>query len=129
MLNLGALDGYEFSQAVGINDSGQVVGECQPNSGVFHAFLYSGGTMEDLNGLIPQSSDWTLEWAYAINDNGQIVGWGINPAGQQKAYLLTPTTEPSTLALLGAGALAVLAFAWRRRRSSARAAATIQKGR
>jgi probable HAF family extracellular repeat protein len=46
--------------------------------------------------------------AEGINDRGQIVGYGSFD-GQTRAFLLTPTAvpEPSGLALLGVGALAV----------------------
>jgi probable HAF family extracellular repeat protein len=82
--DLGTLPGSSISAANGINNRGQVVGE----SG--HAFVWSQATgMQDLNSLIPQDSGWTLTWAFAINDNGQITGQGeIN--GQTHAYLLTP---------------------------------------
>ncbi|HEY3701676.1 MAG TPA: hypothetical protein VGL32_05420, partial [Acidimicrobiales bacterium] len=47
--------------------------------------------MTDLNSLIPAGSGWVLDQARAINDAGQIVGWGtIN--GHEHAFLLTPTT-------------------------------------
>ena len=32
--------------------------------------------MADLNSLIPVNSGWTLRVANAINDSGQIAGWG-----------------------------------------------------
>jgi hypothetical protein len=45
-----------------------------------------------------------------INDVGQIVGAGIDGlTGHNEAFLLTPTPEPATLALLAAGAAALLA--------------------
>jgi probable HAF family extracellular repeat protein len=44
----------------------------------------------------------------AINDAGQIVGYGINPDGYSRAYLLTPVPEPMTLGLLTVGALSLL---------------------
>jgi probable HAF family extracellular repeat protein len=69
--------------------------------------------MTDLNALISPSSGWTLQIATAINDSGQIVGHGLNSAGQQDAFLLTPTPEPATLSLLALGGLTIL-----RRRSS-----------
>lgn len=47
--------------------------------------------MLDLNSLLKDSgSGWTLEVANAINDKGQIVGYGLNPLGQTEAFLLTP---------------------------------------
>ena len=35
--------------------------------------IYSGGTLQNLNNLIPLGSGVTLENATAINNNGQIV--------------------------------------------------------
>ncbi len=70
-------------RAFGINDAGQVVGDSAQ-----HAFLYQGGTLTDLNGLLPPDSGWMLEQARAINDAGQIVGYGsIN--GRTHGFLLT----------------------------------------
>jgi probable HAF family extracellular repeat protein len=75
------------------------------------AFLYSNGAMIDLNSLLLPGSGWTLSSATAINDSGQIVGYGINPSGQQHAFLLdgaaaaaapAAAPEPSSLALFGA---------------------------
>jgi len=40
---------------------------------------------------------WTLINAEGINNSGQIVG--TDPSGQTEAFLLTPTPEPSTVAL------------------------------
>lgn len=82
--DLGVLNGASFSSAYAINNLGQVVGA----SG--HAFVWSEtGGMQDLNDLIPPNSGWLLEYAFAINDVGQITGQGtIN--GQIHAFLLTP---------------------------------------
>ena len=71
--DLGTLGGN--SVANGLNDSGQVVGDSETPNGAETAFLYSGGTMTNLNNLIPADSGWYLVDATAINDSGQIVGW------------------------------------------------------
>jgi probable HAF family extracellular repeat protein len=89
MIDLGALQDPLFtSWGFGINDSGVVVGYSDFQQG-YHAFVYSGGKMKDLNKLIPSGSGWVLEQAFAINNAGQIVGTGtIN--GKEHGFLLTP---------------------------------------
>jgi probable HAF family extracellular repeat protein len=115
MTDLGNLGGS--SEGWAINSSGQVVGDSYLSDGITDdAFLYSGGTMYDLNSLIPAGSDWQLVAAYGINDAGDIIGYGINPLGQTEAFELTPLPEPTSLGLIGAGALL---FARRRRRPGA----------
>lgn len=94
--DLGTLKGkkYADSGANDINNAGQVVGFSDLSNSDFanrHAFLYSGGAMQDLNTLIPANSGWTLESASAINDLGQIVGTGTID-GQNHAFLVTPTS-------------------------------------
>ena len=58
--------------------------------------------MVDLNTLIDPLSGWELSAATAINDAGQITGYGVI-GGQNHAFLLTPVPEPTTLALLALG--------------------------
>jgi probable HAF family extracellular repeat protein len=76
----------------GINNSSQVVGQgftFGPN----HAFLYSGGTLYDLNNLFPSGSGWVVSNATAINDHGQIVGMGtLN--GARHGFRLDPLVVP-----------------------------------
>ncbi len=72
----------------GINDSGIVVGQ-STFAGTYHAFVYSGGKIKDLNKMIPAGSGWTLIEANGINSSGQIVGLGMHN-GQEHGYLLTP---------------------------------------
>ena len=101
MQDLGLFPGALGSGASGINNVGQIVGGGYMQGGGSHAFVYSSvAGMQDLNSLISPSSGWTLEDAIAINDSGEIVGYGIDPSGQTEAFLLTPTPEPGTLSLL-----------------------------
>jgi probable HAF family extracellular repeat protein len=113
MTDLGTLGG-PYSLAYDINDSRQIVGEAYLSEDVDHAFVYADGIMTDLNTLTP-GSGWTLTQARAINDLGQIVGYRINPSGQEHAFLLTPIPEPAGLSLL---VLAGLSLLRRRRRGS-----------
>ena len=114
MQDLGAGDA-----AFGINDSGQIVGDTGESGNT--AFLYSNGTMYDLNTLIPANSGWKLQQARAINDSGQICGIGFTATGIQDGFLLTPTStpEPSALAILGVGSIGLLAHTLRRRKNRA----------
>ncbi|OHA16858.1 MAG: hypothetical protein A3C79_00835 [Candidatus Taylorbacteria bacterium RIFCSPHIGHO2_02_FULL_45_28] len=85
MQDLGVLSGGS-SDAYGINVNAHVVG-----SSGNRAFLFSNGSMKDLNDVtIQHGTPWTLQSATAINDKGQIVGYGLNPSGQTHAFLLDP---------------------------------------
>ena len=74
IISLGALPGFTYSFARGINDAGQVVGASEDS---FHAFAYatewSGGSVINLGGL----SGSTNSIAYAINNAGQAVGYSV----------------------------------------------------
>ena len=84
MQNLGTLDGGSISAAYDINDSGQVVGSSNggTSSGQEHAFLYSGGQMQDLGTL-----GGAFSRASGINDAGQVVGAAGTPTGNRRAFL------------------------------------------
>jgi probable HAF family extracellular repeat protein len=87
--NLGTLPGGTQSFAYGIDNRGRVVGASDAKDSPLRAFIYSDGVMQDLNKLIPADSGWVLTEAKAINESGQIVGYGFLE-GERRAFLLTP---------------------------------------
>jgi hypothetical protein len=112
MVSLGINGDNTSGSAYGINDDGQIVG--RENT---MAYLWSTtpGSGVALSSLVNNLGGWTLTTAWAIDDAGDVVGYGANPAGHADAFLLTPVPEPSTLVLLLASAVCLLGFAWRRR--------------
>ena len=77
-----------YSYAYGINDSGTVVGEFYSDQfSSSHAFVYANGIALDLNNLIDPSSGWVLTEADAVNNSGQITGYGTI-GGQSRAFVL-----------------------------------------
>lgn len=77
--SLGALPGGEFSEALGVNDAGAVVGTATGRDGV-RAFLWTrAGGMQDLNSLVPPARV-VLTKATGINNGGAIVALGHDPA-------------------------------------------------
>jgi len=94
MVDLGTLAGDVGSAATGINDLGQVTGYSGSNlddTCCSRAFLYSPGKgLMDLNTFLPTGSGWTLLNAIAINNAGQITGYGVNTNRETHAFLLTP---------------------------------------
>ncbi|MCA9417161.1 MAG: hypothetical protein KC917_12855, partial [Candidatus Omnitrophica bacterium] len=55
------------------------------------AFLWEEGEPIDLNTIIDRTSPWILKEAIAINDKGEIVGWGFKDGWKhERAFLLRP---------------------------------------
>jgi probable HAF family extracellular repeat protein len=103
IVDLGVLPGDSCSNAYYVNSHGQVVGTsenldlCLIPTGR-HAFLWEkDGPMLDLNTLIPTGAELELTFAIAINDRGEIAGFGVPPGCAPEdvelcghAYLLIP---------------------------------------
>jgi probable HAF family extracellular repeat protein len=109
MRDLGTLGGGG-SVALAINDHGSIVGLSEGLEALGRAFIFSSADgMVDLNSLIDGRSGWVLQTANAINNAGQITGYGDHD-GVRRAFLLTPVPEPSTSALWGVGGVALALF-------------------
>jgi probable HAF family extracellular repeat protein len=111
------------SQALGINDIGQIVGIGRDANSSIRAFLWTQSDgMVNLNGLLDSSgTGWSLGFANSINNLGQIVGDGFydpdgpgGTPGVAHAFLLTPVPEPSSL--IGSFSIAILSIRYRRGR-------------
>jgi len=97
LTDLGIPAGFTTSQALAINNWGQIVGQGKNGAGDGRAVTFINGVAYDLNTLIPANSGWTLTIARSINDSGYIVGQGISPSGQIHAFLLTPQSNLLTI--------------------------------
>ena len=82
----GALPGGAVSEALGINNRGQVVGFAQVPFGQ-RAFLDSRGRMQALGVLLPRGSSPPISSASGINSSGQIVGLFVTASGSGRAFL------------------------------------------
>lgn len=95
-----------FGHALGINETGIIVGQIFSPDLLDKAVLWDEGQAYDLNALVLEGLDGTrLFAAYDINDAGQIIAIG----GPSSLFLLTPVPEPGTLVLMVCG----LGILWR----------------
>lgn len=66
--------GGRCSQAVAVNDRGQVVGEGRTADDDLHAFLWDRGTTYDLGAIVEEQVSGAASQVADINDAGQILG-------------------------------------------------------
>jgi probable HAF family extracellular repeat protein len=102
MQDLGRLPGDTNSVGLGINDRSEIIGEsfgaAGPINGNPRPFLWRNGIMADLNSLVTEDSPLYLLVVSAINNQGEIVGFGVTPAGDIHAFLATPQEgQPGSL--------------------------------
>jgi len=76
----------DWGNALGINDSGHIIGDYRPESGYYHACLWIDGVSHDLGTL-----GGTHSSASGINNSGQVVGWSYIPSSWlvSRAFLWT----------------------------------------
>ncbi|MGC2110195.1 MAG: hypothetical protein WA655_11810 [Candidatus Korobacteraceae bacterium] len=74
-----------------INNANVIVGSAGPFADSDHAFIWDKEHgYRDLNDLIAPGSGWVLRAASAINEKGEIVGWGDLRGEENVGFLLTP---------------------------------------
>ncbi len=78
--------GATETQAFGLNDLDQVVGQETDAAGKMHGFLYSAGTWQALDD--PQGVGSTL--INGLNNAGDLVGFYTDAAGNTDGFVATP---------------------------------------
>jgi hypothetical protein len=86
---LPGLPGSTGSQAIAVNDQDVIVGRSRldPDD---HAVIWPGGPAAALTAQLLNNPGWTLQCATAINNRGQIAGYGRSPSDAVHGFLLTP---------------------------------------
>jgi MYXO-CTERM domain-containing protein len=115
MVDIGTLG--DNSSGNDLNNLGEVVGSSDIGGSNFRAFVYTSGSIYNLNSLaanLGASGFSFLEGASSINDNGWIAGTGVTTGLETHGFLAIPipVPEPTTTAL---GLLGLAAAVWHRR--------------
>jgi len=92
VFDLGTLPGGTLSEALGVNNLGQVVGYSTTRDGSTHAFLWQRGVMQDLGTLGPE---YGFSRANGINDRGEIVGVSCRQGSYRMLTDPRPINDPS----------------------------------
>lgn len=86
-----ALSPKQPSQPRALSTSDVIVGSFGSFADSSHAFIWDQERgFRDLNTLIAPNSGWVLRTANAINNKGEIVGWGDLHGKESVGFLLTP---------------------------------------
>jgi probable HAF family extracellular repeat protein len=86
-----ALPGHVTTQATGINEHRQIVGQSCDASGGCRAVIWRHGRIADLNTLLKDKSPLVLTSANDIDDRGRITGQAQDPVtGEFLAVIATP---------------------------------------
>jgi probable HAF family extracellular repeat protein len=95
MTDLGVLGKDTCSIASSINAKTQVVGASSPRCDFDNAraLLWEDDSLSNLNALVPYHPGLLLRKAENINDRGEIAGTGVDPSGNEHAFLLIPCDE------------------------------------
>ena len=84
VINLGTLPGGNFSEALAINERGQITGYWGSPTGPDHGFIWQDDVMMDLGPTMGA----IFSRAYDINDAGQVTGWRREEKGGERLAFL-----------------------------------------
>ena len=86
--------GVTVTQALGVNDAGEVVGQYTDASGVTHGFIYKNGAYQsvDYAGATPDGQPATATTINGVNNTGEIVGFYVAANGNTIGFTATPSS-------------------------------------